>query len=159
MGTENRKPGIIKKFRQLWLAYFLQSVLASFTIMVVVVAVGPEASVVIASMGATCFICFALPQSASARTRNVIGGHLVGLFSGAIFWFVGWPYWLEFSVVAGLAIFLMVVLDVEHAPAVGTALAVRMQQVDPRIAVTIMIGAVVISQTRYFLRRYLKDLL
>jgi len=150
---------IIRKFRELWLYYLLQSALASLVILVITLVVGIDASVVIASMGATSFICFALPKSASAKTRNVIGGHLVGLFSGAIFWFVGWPYWLEFSVVAGLAIFLMVVLDVEHAPAVGTALAVRMQEVNVTIAVTIMIGAVVISQTRYLLRKHLKDLL
>lgn len=150
---------IIRKFRELWLYYLIQSALASLVILAITLVVGVGASVVIASMGATSFICFALPKSASAQSRNVIGGHFVGLFSGAVFWFVGWPYWLEFSVVAGLAIFLMVALDVEHAPAVGTALAVSMQEVDMRIAVTIIIGALVISQTRYLLRRYLKDLL
>ena len=159
MEDKNQTPGIVTKFRTLWLAYLLQSMLASVVIMVIVLAVGQKASVVIASMGATAFVCFALPKSASAKTRNVVGGHLVGLLSGIAFWYVPWPYWLEFSVAAGLAIFLMVALDVEHAPAVGTALAVRMQQVNLQIAITIMLGALVISQARYYLRRYLRDLL
>ena len=147
------------KFRKLWKYYVMQTMLAAAALFATIVIVGQDASVVIASMGATAFICFALPKSASAQTRNVIGGHLIGLLSGMLFTFVEWPVALEFSTVGGVAIFLMVALDMEHPPAVGTALAVRMQEVDLRIAGAILIGALVISQIRYYLRHRLRDLL
>ena len=40
--------------------------------------------VIISAMGATSFIVFAMPKTVSAQTKHVIGGHLVGLASGAI---------------------------------------------------------------------------
>jgi len=115
--------------------------------------------VVISAMGATSFIVFAMPTAASAQTRNVIGGHLVGLGLGTIFYFVTLPYLLEYPLVVGIAIFIMVALDVEHPPAAGTALAVVINEVSPDVFVTIMASAVVLSQCRYYLRRHLKDLI
>jgi hypothetical protein len=53
----------------------------------------------------------------------------------------------------------MVALDVEHPPAAGTALAVAINEVSRDAFITIMIAAVVISQCRHYLRRYLKDLI
>lgn len=152
------KATVTGKFRGFWKFYILQSVLASAALFLTIVFVGREASVVIASMGATAFICFALPKSSSAQSRNVIGGHLIGLLIGLLFSSVSWPYIVEFSAAGGVAIFLMVALDMEHPPAVGTTLAVQMHQVDLRVASAILIGALVISQIRYYLRRYLRDL-
>jgi hypothetical protein len=52
-----------------------------------------------------------------------------------------------------------VALDVEHPPAAGTALAVVINEVSPIDAfVIVMISAVILSQCRYFLRHYLRDL-
>jgi CBS-domain-containing membrane protein len=115
--------------------------------------------VVISAMGATTFIVFALPTAASAQTRNVIGGHLVGLVMGSVFYYTSMPYFVEYPLVVGIAIFLMVALDVEHPPAAGTALAVVINEVSINVFVTIMISAVVLSQCRYYLRNQLKDLL
>jgi CBS-domain-containing membrane protein len=115
--------------------------------------------VIISSIGATSFLVFAMPTAVSAQTRNVIGGHLVGLACGTIFYFTKLPYFLEYPCVVGIAIFLMVALDVEHSPAAGTALAVVINELSPIDAfVLIMISAIILSQCRYFLRRYLKDL-
>jgi len=115
--------------------------------------------VVISAMGATAFIVFAMPTAVSAQTRNVIGGHLVGLASGTIFYFATLPYFLEYPLAVGIAIFVMVALDVEHPPAAGTALAVVINEVSPDVFVTIMAGAVILSQCRYYMRHYLKDLI
>ena len=57
-----------------------------------------------------------------------------------------------------LVIFLMVTLDVEHPPAAGTTLAVLANEVSPDTFVTIIIGTIFLSQCRYYLRGYLKDL-
>jgi len=150
---------VIYKFKKLWLYYIVQSLLASISLLVIVLVLGKDKMVVISAMGATAFIVFALPTSASAQTRNVIGGHLVGLIMGSIFYYTSMPHYIEYPLVVGIAIFLMVALDVEHPPAAGTALAVVINEVSLNVFVTIMISAVVLSQCRYYLRNILKDLL
>ncbi|UCF44627.1 MAG: HPP family protein [Planctomycetota bacterium] len=149
---------ITAKFKKLWKYYILQSLLAAAALLVLVLILGKEKIVIISTMGATSFIVFAMPKAASAQTRNVIGGHLVGLACGAIFYFTALPYFLEYPFAVAVAIFLMVALDVEHPPAAGTALAVVINEVSRDAFITIMVSTVVLSQCRYYLRNYLKDL-
>jgi len=149
---------IISKFKTLWKYYLLQCFLATVVLFILVLVLGKDNLLVISALGATAFIVFAMPKAVSAKTRNIIGGHLVGLASGAIFYFTTLPYYVEYPLAVGLAILLMVALDVEHPPAVGTALAVVINQVSLNAFITIMLSAVVLSQCRYYLRNRLKDL-
>ena len=149
---------IKNKFKKLWKYYLLQSLLAAAALFILVLILDKDKMVVISAMGATSFIVFAMPTAVSAQTKNVIGGHLVGLASGAIFYFTALPYLLEYPCAVGITIFLMVALDVEHPPAAGTALAVVINEVSPGVFVTIMTSALILSQCRYYLRRYLRDL-
>jgi CBS-domain-containing membrane protein len=150
---------IKNKFKKLWKHYILQSLLASVAFFILVFVLGRDKMVVASAMGATGFIVFAMPKAASAQTKNVIGGHLIGLASGTLFYFTSLPYLLEYPLVVGIAIFVMVALDLEHPPAVGTALAVVINEVSLNAFVTIMLSAVVLSQCRYYLRSHLKDLI
>ncbi len=155
----NLNTKITDKFKKFWIFYILQSFLAALALFVLVLFLGRDKMVVTSAMGATSFIVFAMPTAVSAQTRNVIGGHLVGLVCGTIFYFIKLPYFVEYPCVVGMAIFLMVALDVEHPPAAGTALAVVINELSPIDAyVIIMISAIILSQCRYFLRHYLKDL-
>ena len=147
-----------EKFKKLWKYYLWQSCLAAIALFIIVLILGKGKMVVISAMGATAFVVFAMPTAASAQTRNVIGGHLVGLASGTIFYFAPLPYFFEYPLAVGIAIFVMVILDVEHPPAAGTALAVVINEVSPEVFVTIMASAVILSQCRYYLRNFLKDL-
>jgi CBS-domain-containing membrane protein len=147
------------KFKKLWKNYLWQSFLAVIVLFVLVLVLGKNRMVVISAMGATAFIVFATPKDYAAQTRNVIGGHFVGLAVGTIFYFTTFPYFVEYPFAVGIAIFVMVALDVEHPPAAGTALAVVINEVSLDAFIVIMISAVVLSQCRYFLRNYLKDLL
>ena len=146
------------KFKKLWKYYLLQSLLAAAALFILVLVLGRNKMVIISAMGATAFIVFAMPKAVSAQTKNVIGGHLVGLASGAIFYFTALPYLLEFPLAVAIAFFIMVALDVEHPPAAGTALAVVISEVSLDAFITIMISTLVLSQCRYYLRHYLKDL-
>ena len=152
------QPTIHDKFKKLWIYYILQSLLASCALLALILVLDKDKMVAISAMGATCFILFAMPKSVSAKTKNVVGGHLVGLACGTIFYFTNLPYYVEYPCAVGIAIFLMVALDVEHPPAAGTALAVVINEVSPNIFFTIVISSVVLSQCRYYLRNYLKDL-
>ncbi|MFB0552191.1 MAG: HPP family protein [Phycisphaerae bacterium] len=156
--TTPRTP-IGEKFKKLWKYYLWQSCLAAIALFIIVLILGKGKMVVISAMGATAFIVFAMPTAISAQTRNVIGGHLVGLASGTIFYFAELPYFLEYPLVVGVAVFIMVALDVEHPPAAGIALAVVINEVSPEVFVTIMASAVILSQCRYYLRHRLKDLI
>jgi CBS-domain-containing membrane protein len=147
------------KFKQLWKYYLLQSLLATVVVGVLVLLMGREKTVLISAMGATAFIVFAMPTTVSAQTRNVVGGHLVGLGCGAIFYFTVLPYFIEYPLAVGLAILLMVALDVEHPPAAGTALAVVIHEVSRDAFVTVIVTAFLMSQCRHYLRRHLRDLI
>lgn len=149
---------IIDKFKKLWKYYILQSSLAALVLFILLLVLDREKVVVISSMGATSFIVFAMPRAVSAQTRHVIGGHLVGLACGTMFYYTGLPYLLEYPLAVGIAICVMVALDVEHPPAAGTALAVVINEVSPQVFVTIMVSALVLTQCRYYLRHYLRDL-
>ena len=152
------KTTIRGKFKELWKYYILQSLLAAAALFIITLILGTDRMVVISSIGATAFIVFAMPKSITAQTRNVIGGHLVGLAAGTIFYFTTMPHFLEYPLAVGIAIFLMVTLDVEHPPAAGTALAVVINEVSLNVFITIALSALILSQCRYYLRHYLKDL-
>ena len=66
---------IDKEFRQHWKNYALQSILATVAIFIVLYLLSLEHVVIIASIGATTFIIFAMPDNITAQSRNVIGGH------------------------------------------------------------------------------------
>ena len=150
---------IVDKFKKLWKYYFLQSLLAGIALFILVLVLDKDRMVAISAMGATAFIVFAMPTDVSAQTRNVIGGHLVGLVSGTIFYFTPLPYLIEYPLVVVVAVFVMAALDVEHPPAAGTALAVVINEAYPLdVFVAVMAGAVILSQCRYYLRHHLKDL-
>lgn len=149
---------IKEKFKKLWIYYIIQSLMAAIALFVIVFVLGKERVVVISAMGATSFIVFAMPKAVSARTRNIVGGHLVGLASGAVFYFAALPYFVGYPLAVGIAVFLMVALDLEHPPAAGTALAVVVNEVSFDVFVAIVISVLVLSQCRYYLRNRLKDL-
>lgn len=146
------------KFVQLWKYYFLQSMLTALVVFLIVLVLGEEQMVLVSAIGATCFIVFAMPKSVAAQTRNVIGGHLVGLLSGTVFSWGLLPAMYEYPLVVALAFFLMVALDVEHPPAAATALAVAIHGVSLDAFVTTMVSVIIVTQCRFYLRGYLKDL-
>jgi CBS-domain-containing membrane protein len=149
---------IKSKFKKLWKYYILQSLLATIVLFILVLVLGRYKLVTISAMGATAFIVFAMPKAVTAKRRNVIGGHLVGLVSGAIFYFTTLPFFVEYPLAVGFAFLLMVALDVEHPPAAGTAIAVVINEMSLDAFITVMLSAVILSQCRYYLRGYLKDL-
>jgi CBS-domain-containing membrane protein len=152
------KNSLKAKFKRLWKHYIGQSLLAASVLLAIVWILGKDKMVVASAIGATSFIVFAMPKSVSAQPRNVIGGHLVGLAAGGIFYYINLPYTIEYALVVALAIFFMVALDVEHPPAAGTALAVVIKEVTLDAFAAILLSAAVLSLCRYLLRDRLKDL-
>lgn len=117
---------IDKKFRANWKYYSFQSFLATLVLFVILIALELQNAVITASIGATAFIIFTMPDSITAFPRNVIGGHVLGLVFGAVCALIPHALWVHaaliYSLAVGLSIFSMILLDVEHPPAAGTAL-------------------------------------
>ncbi len=143
----------------LWPFYLFQSLLASVALGALVLAIGKENMVSISAMAATSFIVFAMPNAVSARSRNILGGHIVGLICGAAFFYlVPLPYFVQYPLTVGAAILLMVALDFEHPPAAGTALAVVTHEVTWQVCIIIFVGSLVFSLIHSHFNKYLRDL-
>ncbi|MHC4855442.1 MAG: HPP family protein [Planctomycetota bacterium] len=160
----------IREVKAHWKNYVFQSLLATVSLFCVLIFLehaeeGKE--VVVASLGATAFVVFALPNNLSAQPRNVIGGHIVGLVCG----FVG--HWLLntlpnpdyfiaeagiHAITVGLAIFIMVVFDFEHPPAAGTALGAAIGGPGERLIISVLFFAIVFTVIRLLMRKHLRDL-
>ena len=83
------------KFPSYWKPYVLQSSYAAGTVFFITLLLS-ENPVVIASIGATAFIVFALPNNISAEPKRIIGGHFLGFFIGSCFAvFPFMPYFLK----------------------------------------------------------------
>ena len=140
----------------------LQSLLASLTIFVIFILVSLEHALLVASMGATAFIVFASPKSEAARPKNVLGGHLIGLLSGAPFSLIPHEFLLAFalacSAAVGLSVLLMVLAKAHHPPASGTALATAVSGISLGLVLGVLLSSLVMCLAHLLLGRKLRDL-
>jgi CBS-domain-containing membrane protein len=150
------------ELQKYWKNYIFQSVIATISIFFVLVVLKFSNAIVIASIGATVFIIFAMPGSISARPRSVIGGHLIGLIVGSLIFIIPFStFYTEMLLLAasvGLAMFIMVVTDCEHPPACGTALGVAMLGFSLKVALTIIISSIILSIIHTVCKKIILDL-
>ncbi len=149
-------------FPGLWKQYIYQSLLAAIVVFIVLLILTINNAVVIASIGATAFIIFTMPRNVTARPRRVIGGHMVGLFSGSLCALIPHSSTLSsvsvYALAVGISICLMVALDFEHPPASGTALGVAITGFSPGVMLAVIISSLVLSTAHHFSKKFLKDL-
>lgn len=150
------------QFREHWKSYLLQSTLATIAVFIVLYFLSMQHAVIIASLGATAFIVFAMPDYITAQPRNVIGGHIVGLFCGFLFSLIPHSSLLSsllvYSLAVGTSIFIMVVTDTEHPPASGTALGVAMTGITLDVLIAVVVSIVILSVIHRLCKPYLRDL-
>jgi len=153
---------MIKKFRLFWKNYIFQSFLATLTVFLVLLFLTIEDAVLIAAIGASAFIVFAMPENITANSRNIIGGHLVGFSVGSLCALIPQPsFWcsiMAYALAVGLAIFVMIATDTEHPPAGATALGLAITGFSPDAAIAVVTSTVMLSLAHRFLRPFLKDL-
>ena len=143
-------------------ACFLQSCLATIAMFLTLLILTLEHALIMVSMGATAFIVFVMPREPTARPKNVIGGHLIGLLSGSLCSLI--PHAqalllaLACALAVGLSISLMVATGTHHPPASGTALGVVLTGFSIRVVLGVLVGALVLSLIHYLLRDRLTEL-
>lgn len=153
-------------------SYITQSLLSVIAVAVILyfVEVMTHAAIV-AALGSSTFIVFAMPHTIAAQTRRLIGGHAVGLISGTICYYLflngplgalaaSWEFvtWGVYALSVGLSIFLMTVTNTEHPPAAGTALGIVAHGWSYQVVIFVLASAVSLAIIRRLLRRYLRDL-
>jgi len=153
---------IFEKYLLFWKNYIFQSLLAALTIFIIFFILGSDQTVIIASIGASAFIVFAIPKANVALPHKLIGGHIIGLLCGIlcslipeVSFFVSVT---SYSLAIGLSTFLMVALDFEHPPAAGTALGVALTGFSLKAAIVLIATVIILATLHVFLRKHLKDL-
>ncbi len=153
-------------------SYIIQSLLAVVVLAVVLYFVETLThAAIVAALGSSAFIVFAMPQSNTARPRRLIGGHVVGLLSGAFCYYAfltgplgelvagrELPILFVYALAVGLSIFLMVITNTEHPPAAGTAIGIVAHEWSWQTIVFVLVFAISLAIVRRLLRGYLRDL-
>ncbi|MDG6218440.1 MAG: HPP family protein [Candidatus Thermoplasmatota archaeon] len=165
---------IDQKFRKNLFNYVFQCFLATAILIVALLFLNiVTETALIASLGATAFIIFAMPKTYAAAPRRVIGGYSIGIITGITCFYLGQllqplsplnqymnhnsPIILAATAV-GLSIFFMVLTDTEHAPAAGISLGLVINQWDES-SVAFIIG-VMLAMTiiKYLLKAHFINL-
>lgn len=162
-----------KKFKKNFYFYIVQSILATFSLVIIFYLLNIFThTAVVASLGATTFIIFAMPNYTTAQPRKVTGGHLIGIIIGIFclhlsslnfitdILFIS-KEMIEVIIPAlsvGLSIFIMVITNTEHPPAAGTSLGIVVQGWNYSTILIILITVIILSIIKYLLKSWLKDL-
>jgi len=126
-------------------------------------------TVLIASLGASAFIVFAMPHALHSGPRHLIGGYLAGILAGTTMaslyhWLAmpgGWGHatMVVFGAVAiSLAMFTMVVTRTEHPPAAALALGLVLNEWTMVTLVVVLTGAVALSLVKRLVLPVLMDI-
>lgn len=128
-------------------------------------------TVLIAALGASAFIAFAVPRSLHSGARNLIGGYVVGIVAGSLMGSlylsidvdsetVSHALMIVFAAIAmSTAMFLMVVTKTEHPPAAALALGLVLNEWTPLTLVVILAGVIALSLIKRLVLPMLMDLL
>jgi len=154
------------EFKQLWPNYLFQSILCALCVLAVLWVLKGHQLAIIASIGASSFIVFAMPKAVTAQPKSIIGGYLIGFAIGALSWLVPQPTFtyqiIVYASVVGLTMFAMVATDTEHPPACGAALGVAIRSWETNqtlsVSLTILVSVAILAIAHIVLARFLKDL-
>jgi len=161
-----------KKFSSNKKKYILQCLAATFISYFILTTLSLISSVlVIASIASTAFIVFCAPHAKRAKTRYILGGYAVGLSMGFLcysmmkFFITHVPFLhIHFdeifgALAIGLSIFLMVILDVEHAPACSASLALVISDWNYLTIIITFLALFILIGSRFILRKHLIQLI
>ncbi|MCD4827874.1 MAG: HPP family protein [Candidatus Cloacimonetes bacterium] len=155
-------PERLTEFKRHWKSYVVQSSMAFATLFVVLILLGEGRLANVASLGASAFIVFAMPTEITGQTRNLVGGQFIGMFIGALIGLAPIESHalgvVMTALAVGLTMFVMVVVDMEHPPACGTALGMAVYGWEWRALGTIAAAVVLLAVIHRVFKPYLRDL-
>jgi len=162
-----------KKFKKNRLKYIFQCFLATLTIFAVLIFLDVlNEAALITALGASAFIVFTMPTQYSSDPRRLIGGYIVGLIVGFMFFLLSIStssnqifeneitLLVIFGAISvGFAVFIMAVTNTEHAPAAGIALGLVINKWDYLTIIFIILAILWLAGIRIILKNYFMDLI
>ena len=152
--------------------YALQCGLAGVVVLVLLLILDAVTqTVLIAALGASAFIAFALPRSLHSGPRHMIGGYAIGLVAGCVMATLeaamnvqgvaaSHAVMVIFGAMAiSLAMFTMVVTRTEHPPAAALALGLVLNEWDLLTLAVVMAGITALSLIKRLILPMLLDLI
>ena len=152
--------------------YALQCGLAGVVVLVLLLILDAVTqTVLIAALGASAFIAFAVPRSPHSGPRHMIGGYAIGIVAGCLMAIIDSALNIQSAgaahavmVVFGamaisLAMFVMVVTRCEHPPAAALALGLVLNEWDLLTLAVVMAGIVALSLIKRLVLPMLLDLI
>jgi len=152
--------------------YLLQCTLASVVVLILLLILDTVTqTVLIAALGASTFIAFAVPRSLQSEPRYMIGGYLVGILVGSSIGTLNAAITYSDIVTAhvamivfgalatGLAMFVMVLTKTEHPPAAALALGLVLNEWDFLTLVVVIVGVIALSICKRLVLPILMDLM
>ncbi len=135
-----------------------QSLLGALLLAPIILIFEEHNLLIVASLGSTIFVVLAIPSSKSARARNVLIGHFIGLSAGSIASLITIQI-LPAVIAVGITMLLMIITKTAHAPATGTALALSGSTlISFQLAFGFLIVLVLIAIIHHTGKSYLRDL-
>jgi CBS-domain-containing membrane protein len=152
-----------ERFKTYWKNYVFQPCAATIVILLVHLLFHMNDLVIMASIGASTFIVFAMPKYPTARARNLIGGHSIALAVGALLSITPDASFISDVIIdalaVGLSIFLMALTQTEHPPAASTTLGVVVAGISMDIVSAVLIGTVLLSLIHLLFKKHLRNLI
>jgi CBS-domain-containing membrane protein len=152
--------------------YLLQCTLASvFVLILLLILDSVTQTVLIAALGASTFIAFAVPRSLQSDPRHMIGGYLAGILVGSSIGTLNASIlytdvvtahvaMIVFGALAtGLAMLVMVITKTEHPPAAALALGLVLNEWNLLTLVVVILGVIALSICKRLVLPILMDLL
>lgn len=162
---------IDKKYKGHKLQYAIQAALAGLVVATVLMLFDVvDHPAIIAAFGSSVFLAFVLPHNDFSRPRRLIGGYIIGILVGCLSHIIAvlptssFMAELIFHIIAGsiavaVAMFLMTIFEVEHAPAAGIALGFAINEVwTPVTVVKVLVGIIIIVLIKQLIKDKLLDL-
>jgi CBS-domain-containing membrane protein len=158
---KNRIYYLKRSIRTYWKFYFLQTILSVSVLFIILLLLTSRDMVVIASIGATSFIVYAMPHAKSASARAVLPSYIPGLVFGSFFGLmpVGFIVLqaLVYSMAVGCTIFFMLATNAKHPPAASVALGVALTGFQWDVAIAVIGSAIILSVAHHFSKHLLMD--
>lgn len=167
-----------KQFSQSKKRYLFQCMIGLIYIFLVLLVLGAYAkkdvleAIGMGALGSTLFLVLAAPDSVMASWKNIIGGYFIAIALGIIGHYckVSFPILHSFfpltfddalycALAFGIAMLMMTVMDVEHPPAGGLAVALVLENWNFSILLVVLGGAVGIILLKAVLRKHLINLI
>ena len=157
--------------RESFKRYALQCGLAGLVVLLLLLILDSVTqTVLIAALGASAFIAFAVPRSLHSGPRSMIGGYVVGIIAGSAMAMLSslvqvsavpvHAVTIVFGALAiSLAMFMMVVTRTEHPPAAALALGLVLNEWNLLTLVVVLAGVIILSIAKRLVLPVLLDLI